>query len=102
VELLQEGDRLAQHSGRFSGNGPYTSLDFSDYIILDWRTTHPRDTHQRRHIVSPVTIDRLIQVLNHSEFQKLYPVVISEDSEVSILDNMLNPVENGTFRLLAS
>lgn len=49
VELLRNGDRLAQHSGRFSANGPYrTDLSLSDYIILDCRQTHPQVPHPRR------------------------------------------------------
>jgi hypothetical protein len=51
VELLRDGDRLAQHSGRFSDNGSYaTTLSFSDYIILDCRTTYPRDPHPGAHL----------------------------------------------------
>ena len=42
VELLRNGDRLAEHSGRFSNTGSYaTTLSLSDYIILDCRTTDP-------------------------------------------------------------
>ena len=46
VELLREGDRLAQHSGRFSSNGTYKK-DFllSDYVILDCRQTCPQVPH---------------------------------------------------------
>ena len=39
VELLWNGDKLAEHSGRFSNQGLYmTSLSLKDYIILDFRT----------------------------------------------------------------
>jgi len=49
VELLRNGDRLAQHSGRFSQTGSYgTSLIVSDYIILDCRTTYPMKSHPRK------------------------------------------------------
>jgi len=51
IELLRDGDRLAQHSGRFSKGGSYaTDLVCSDYIILDFRNTHPRVSHPHRHI----------------------------------------------------
>jgi len=51
VELLCNGDRLAEHSGRFSSKGSYaTTLSLSDYIILDCRTTKPRDPHPGAHI----------------------------------------------------
>ena len=49
VELLREGDRLAQHSGRFSSKGPYKKdLSLSDYVILDSRQTRPQDPHPRK------------------------------------------------------
>jgi len=52
VELLRDGDQLAQHSGRFSSQtGSYgTTLSLTDYIILDCRTTQPRVHHPRRDI----------------------------------------------------
>ena len=49
IELLRDGDRLANHCGRFSENGLYkTTLDISDYIIIDCRTTRPRKEHARK------------------------------------------------------
>lgn len=40
VELLCKGDRLSQHSGRFSSSGSYKKgLSLSDYIILDFHQT---------------------------------------------------------------
>jgi hypothetical protein len=43
IELLRDGDRLASHWGRFSDGGSYAeSLPLTDYIIVDCRTTHPR------------------------------------------------------------
>jgi hypothetical protein len=51
IELLCDGDELAQHSGRFSKGGSYaTALPCSDYIILDFRNTRPRVPHPRRQI----------------------------------------------------
>ena len=62
VELLRDGDRLAEHSGRFSQQGSYaTNLSFSDYIILDCRTEYPRDPHPGRYIYSPTTINNLFR-----------------------------------------
>ena len=52
VELLRDGDQLAQHAGRFSSlTGSYgTTPSLEDYIILDCRTTQPRTGHPRRNI----------------------------------------------------
>jgi hypothetical protein len=51
VELLRDGNQLAQHSGRFSESGSYgQTLSLRDYIILDCRTTQPRARHTRRNI----------------------------------------------------
>ena len=55
VELLRDGDQLAQHSGRFSSQtGSYgTTLPLKDYIILDCRTTRPRVHHPRKIVYLP-------------------------------------------------
>jgi hypothetical protein len=45
VELLRDGDGLEGHSSRFTGQGAYAKMNFSDYIILDFRRTEPRDRH---------------------------------------------------------
>ena len=46
VELLCDSDQLAQHSGRFSALGSYTTqLELLDYIILDCCKTCPRVRH---------------------------------------------------------
>ena len=46
IELLRDGNWLASHWGRFSHGGPYTeSLPLTDYIIVDCRTTRPRQGH---------------------------------------------------------
>jgi hypothetical protein len=52
VELLREGDKLAQHCGRFSPEtGSYgTTLSLTDHIILDCRTTQPQVPHPGRNI----------------------------------------------------
>ena len=54
VELLREGDRLEQHSGRFSRSESYeTTLPLSDYVILDFRNTRPRLSHPSMCIICP-------------------------------------------------
>jgi hypothetical protein len=45
VELLRDGDRLEEHSSRFTGTGAYAKMNFDDYIILDFRTKKLRDPH---------------------------------------------------------
>jgi len=45
VGLLRDGDRLENHSSRFTGQGAYAKMNFSDHIILDFRTKQPRDAH---------------------------------------------------------
>ncbi|KIM77738.1 hypothetical protein PILCRDRAFT_76387 [Piloderma croceum F 1598] len=84
VELLRNGDRLEQHSGRFSQTGSYgTSLIVSDYIILDCRTTYPMKLH--------------------SHLPKLHHVVFADNfRSVRILNNKLELVPSGEFTLLAS
>ena len=45
MELVCDGDGL-DHKGRFSQEGSYmTALPLSDYVIIDCRTTCPRDPH---------------------------------------------------------
>lgn len=36
VGLLRDGDRLASHSSRFTGQGAYAKMKFKDYITLDF------------------------------------------------------------------
>ena len=46
VELVSNGDRLDEHTGRISQEGSYMSaLPLSDYVIIDCRTTCPRNPH---------------------------------------------------------
>lgn len=80
VELLRDGNRLEEHSGRFSQPGLYgTTLTVDDYIILDCRNTQPR----RRH-----------------DIPKLHHVIFSKDyQEISILDHLLRPIDAGKLRL---
>jgi hypothetical protein len=55
VELLRDGDRLEEHSGRFSESGAYgTTLKLSDYIILDCRKTWPMRPHPGMCIICPI------------------------------------------------
>lgn len=85
VELLRDGDQLAQHSGRFSSQtGSYgTTLFLEDYIILDCRKTRPR--------------------VPHPHLQKLYHIVFQDHfRQVEILNCELKAVPRGKFVLLAS
>ena len=46
IELLRDGNRLANHWGRFSQEGSYrTTIFLTDYIIVDCRTTRPMEEH---------------------------------------------------------
>jgi hypothetical protein len=45
VGLLRDGDGLESYLSRFTGRGAYARMKFSDYIILDFRRTEPRDRH---------------------------------------------------------
>lgn len=49
VELLRDGNRLGEHSDRFSPTGKYRhwidSNQMTEYIILDFRTTIPKKAH---------------------------------------------------------
>jgi len=45
VELLRDGDRLANHSSRFTNPGAYAKMQFEDYIILNFRTAPPSLGH---------------------------------------------------------
>jgi len=85
VELLRDGNQLAQHCGRFSSpTGSYGStFPLSDYIILDCCTTFP--------------------TLSHPHLPKLHHVVFSDNfCYAQIIDNRLNVVPGGEFVLLAS
>lgn len=54
VEIVREGDRLEQHSGRFSRSESYeTSPRLSDYIILDCRNTQPEHPRPGMCIICP-------------------------------------------------
>src|SRR6266852_4778073 len=56
VELLLEGDRLRQHSSRFSPSGSdETTIRLSDYIMLDFRKTLPKRPHPGMCIICPST-----------------------------------------------
>jgi len=54
VELLREGNRLEQHSSWFSPFGSYgTTIQLSDYIMLDFRNTWPTHPHPSMCIICP-------------------------------------------------
>ena len=49
IELTRDGNRLANHWGRFSEGGSYReTLHLTDYIIVDCRTTRPMVEHPRK------------------------------------------------------
>jgi hypothetical protein len=52
VELLRDGDRLNGHSSRFIGKGAYAEMEFSDYIILDFRTKTVKKAHPGQYILT--------------------------------------------------
>ncbi|KAG8834581.1 hypothetical protein FRC17_008250 [Serendipita sp. 399] len=76
IELLRDGDRLEQHSGRFSDQSAYAKdFDVSDHIILDFRVRIPKKPH--------------------ANIANLYHVVFRDDfSRVDILDNALVLVDS--------
>ena len=54
VELLRDGNRLGQHARRFTGGeyGKWIEKGWmSDYIIIDFRTRHPRIVHRGKLLV---------------------------------------------------
>ncbi|KAF8349663.1 hypothetical protein F5887DRAFT_393623 [Amanita rubescens] len=72
IELLREGNQLASHCGRFSEGGSYRmTLPLSEYIIIDCRTTYPKEKHP------------LMSNLYHAVFEDNF-------HNVSILDNGLS------------
>ena len=103
VELVRDGDRLAQHSGRFSSQtGTYgTTLPLTDHIILDCRTTTPRLPQPGRIIYTRLSSSHINPLA--SDLQKLFHIVFVEEfSQVKILDNELKVVPRGELMLLAS
>jgi hypothetical protein len=63
IELLRDGNRIEEHRSRFLLHGAYgawlESSDMADYIILDFRTTPPRDPHEGK-ISFPLFSTKLI------------------------------------------
>ncbi len=46
LELLREGNRLAEHSSRFARSGAYgRDLELDDFILLDCHTTQPKQSY---------------------------------------------------------
>jgi hypothetical protein len=104
VELVRDGDRLKQHSSRFSPSGSYgTTLELSDHIILDFRKMRPQHPHAGMCIICPSIHFSFFELTLHTDIPKLYHVVFSDDyQEVVILDHLLQTVPGGEFRLLNS
>ncbi|KAL5497851.1 hypothetical protein ACEPAH_2782 [Sanghuangporus vaninii] len=83
IELLRDGNQLEEHSGLFSSISAFDGTLLDDYIILDFRSSRPR--------------------LAHPNLQKLYHVVFDDNYEtVHVLDNSLQPIPEGKFRLSRS
>ncbi|KAM6503841.1 hypothetical protein JOM56_000784 [Amanita muscaria] len=84
IELLRDGNQLARHWGRFSQTGSYrTTLPLSEHIIVDCRTTHPKE--------------------EHPYMSNLYHAVFEDNFQnVCILENRLRLVSDGKFRLSSS
>jgi hypothetical protein len=104
VGLVCDGDRLEEHSGRFSQSGSYgANLQLSDHIILDFRKTRPKRPHPGMCIICPSIHSPFFELTLHTDIPKLYHIVFSEYyHEVVILDHRLQPVRGGEFRLLNS
>ncbi|KAE9405580.1 hypothetical protein BT96DRAFT_329766 [Gymnopus androsaceus JB14] len=50
IELLRDGDRLAQHAHRFSPDGAYRSMisdGMTEFMIVDFRKTEPTQPHPK-------------------------------------------------------
>ncbi|KAL5512666.1 hypothetical protein ACEPAG_2932 [Sanghuangporus baumii] len=75
IEIVRDGDRLAQHSERFEASGAYgRDLLLDDYIILDFRATMPRTSHPS------------LKNLYHLVFKNDYRGVKVLDNELKIID----------------
>ncbi|KAL5514692.1 hypothetical protein ACEPAG_2008 [Sanghuangporus baumii] len=80
IGLLRDGDQLDHHSGLFSPTGAFDGTLLNDYIILDFRSSRPQ--------------------FAYPNLQKLYNVVFDDNYEtVHVLDNSLQPIPEGKFRL---
>jgi hypothetical protein len=62
VELMRDGDDVAEHCSRFTNSGKYTAYDIDDFIILDFRTPYrlPSKRHPRMSALIPLLILSLI------------------------------------------
>ncbi|KAF2395513.1 hypothetical protein EJ06DRAFT_534926 [Trichodelitschia bisporula] len=41
IELLRDGTQLQEHYDRFVGEGRYTSFNFREWVVVDFRTSRP-------------------------------------------------------------
>ena len=92
IELLRNGQSLAEHSGRFSTGGRYErTLVIEDYIILDFRVKRVVATHpslSRKFCRVPV-----IPHCYHLDLRQLHHVVFEEDySKCTIFDNRASEI----------
>ncbi|KAL5514658.1 hypothetical protein ACEPAG_1974 [Sanghuangporus baumii] len=83
IELLRDGNQLEEYTGVFSRTGAFDGTLLNDNIILDFRSSSPG--------------------IAHPNLQNLYHVVFDDNYEtVCVLDNSLQPIPEGEFRLSKS
>lgn len=112
-EWLRDGLEIAAHYHRFEGNGRYKrwldSGDMADFLLLDFRSTVPREPHPRKYcgIYSWYLVlawELLLLARNwpankeNSEFPKLYHICFEENFRRVSVRNCLLQVE-ATFVL---
>jgi hypothetical protein len=96
VELYRNGDRLTEHSGRFSSGAYQGDLSLDRYIILDCRDTRPKRPRGYVHLF----FVGHFRLFSFADLGNLYHVVFSNNfQEVSILNNALEVVDGGELRL---
>jgi hypothetical protein len=61
IELTRDGDNLSEHGARFPDGDAYgqwlQSLDMTDYVLLDFRSTMPAQTHPGKRVVA-ISLDQ--------------------------------------------
>ena len=93
IELLRDGDRLAEHSERFSTTGVYgLHRPIDDHIILNCRTSRPQKQHPGKWFVCSLRITPATHVSVGQGLKNLYHVVFERQYNfVVILDYKLHP-----------
>jgi hypothetical protein len=100
LEILRNGDRLEQHSGRFSRPELYVgNFPVDDHIILNFAESYPAVAQSGKYILL-IFVTRLFIWVLRVDLQNLYHVAFSDDFHmVSILDKKLELVPGGEFAL---